>query len=143
MPVICSGTNTTADAEGTISTCRNASKTRDLLGDTTRPSPEAMGILNMHIATHGDGVHAKMAVRHVKTRRYTPNDSEQPASLTRSPRQHADLPNELEGHVNAHSDVDGSNAPGNASVTPDLPARGAWRLNGSAGHMHLRIEHYE
>ena len=34
---------------------------RDLPGDMTMSSPEAMGKLNMHIATHGDGVHAKMA----------------------------------------------------------------------------------
>ena len=111
------------------------------LGDTTGSSPEAMGMLKMRRATHGDGVHAKMAgdtYRHVGIRQ---NYSEQPASPTRSPRQHTDLLNELEGHVNtpnmhryAHSDVDGSNAPEKVSVTPNLPARGALsRMNEPEG----------
>ena len=80
-------------------------------------------MLNMRMDTPGDAVHAKKAgdtQRHV---RICLIDPEPPDSPTGSPRRHANLPNKLESHT--YGGVDSSNTPENASVTPDLPARGA------------------
>ena len=102
-------------------------KTQDLpvgAGRHDQVKPRSyLGMLNMCMDTHGDAIHAKMAKvmqRHVNIR---PIDPELPDSPTGSPRQHADLQNELKSH--AYGDVDGSNTAGNVSVTPGLHARGA------------------
>ena len=106
-------------------------------------------MLNMRMDIHGDAVHATMAgdtQRHISIHLIDP---ELPDSPTGSPRRHADLPNELEGH--AYGDVDGLNTPENVSVTLTCQrrsiahgrARRVRGLNGRAVCMHPRAEHCE
>ena len=100
--VIRNGTNTTADVNGTISTCQNVSKTRDLpVGPGRRDQVKLRshaGTPNMPgINAHGDAVHAKMAggtQRYVSIR---PIDPELPDPPTGSL---ADLPDGLGSHEN-------------------------------------------
>ena len=98
------------------------------LGDTTRSKKPCEHAENAHKYTWQCGT-CKNGRRHVSIHLIDP---EPPDSPTGNARQHLDLPDELESHTNtlnmrrhAHGDVDGSNTPENASVTPDLPARGA------------------
>ena len=95
MLVTHNGTNTTADAKETTSTCRNVLKHDTYLlelGDTTRSSPKGMQACRTCAWTHGDAVHAKWleTCRDVSIRLI---DTGPPDSPTGSPRQHADLPN--------------------------------------------------
>ena len=88
---------------------------------------------NMGIDAHGDTVHAKMAGGTQRDVSIGPIELEPPDSPTGCSRRHADQLDGLESHENtlnmhrhAHGNaVDSSNTPENASVIPDLPARGA------------------
>ena len=136
VPDIQNGTNTTADATETISTCQNALQTQSLpirarRCDEVEPRSHA-GMPNMRVDTHGIAVHANTArntQRRVSTWPTDPKPQDLPTGCTKPCRDGTDglesCPDTQTAHVHVQDVGYKSNKPANASVKLDLPARGA------------------
>ena len=136
VPGICNGTNTTADAKETISTCQNVPQMQNLPIRARRrdkvESRSHAGMPNMRVDTHGIAIQANTAgdtQRRVST---GPADMKAPDLPTGSTRLCQDGTDGLESHAGTQTarihvqDVGNkSNKPENTSITRDLPANGA------------------